>query len=267
MNESTEKPKYQLFSSTDHPISKDTMLWRYLTFEKFVWLMEKSSLNHTRLDCLGDPFEGSLTRPHVQKRNSRPFDEDGIPAPVRQIFNMWSRLCNFATCWHASPVESAALWKLYSREEAGVAIISTPGRMIEGVELTPYNTAILGPVEYKDFDKEDMSLPFGKQAMPAFLKRKSFEHENEVRGSIILGTNTADPIMIPPPNDLDGVMKLAKELPRVITVKVKLKILIQHIWISPLAHSWFIDLVRMLSDRHGLGQFVHPSGLLGEPVY
>jgi len=259
-------PQYQLFSSTEHPISRESRLWRYLTFEKFVWLLEKSKLYHSRLDLLGDPFEGSVTRAYVRKR-----DAGQLPKHLQTAFPeyeatehkrwMYSR---FVTSWYASPHESAAMRKLYSRERAGVAIVSTPLRMQEGVDLTPYHTAILGPVEYLDFEKEDGTLPFGKKARPGFLKRKSFEHEKEVRGMIYFEEYPQDPNLIRSP---EYVQSLRESRPPGIDVRVELKRLIQEIYISPLSAAYFRDVVSILTDRHGLADLIHPSALLGDPVY
>jgi len=154
------------------------------------------------------------------------------------------------------------MWKLYSTEHAGVAIVSTPLRMEEAVDLTPYHTAILGPVEYLDFEMQDGSLPFGKKARPGFLKRKSFEHEKEVRGMIYVEEQLPNLILSP-----EYVQDLRESMPLGIDVKVKLKQLIQEIYISPLSASYFSDVVAILSDRHGVADLLRRSTLLGEPVY
>src|SRR5687767_3574434 len=66
----SERFRYFLFTSEGNPITRGTEISRYLTFEKFVWLLEKSALYHARLDTLGDPFEGAVTTPYADKRNS-----------------------------------------------------------------------------------------------------------------------------------------------------------------------------------------------------
>lgn len=264
MSTADEKNRYQLFSSTDHPISDDTELSRYLTFEKFVWLIENSALYHTRLDRLGDPFEGSVTVAYARKRDAG--DPVGyMPLPEYEgSNNIRLMLCSFVSCWHASPVESAAMWKLYSREDAGVAIVSTPPRMQEAVDLTPHRTAMLGPVEYLDFEKDDMTLPFGMTARPGFLKRKSFEHEKEVRAMIRMEKHPEDPNLI---FSAEWVQSLYEQMPPGIIASVDLPRLIKGIYVSPLAPSWLLDLVQTLADRHGLENLVRKSRLLGDPTF
>ncbi|MCY3017566.1 MAG: hypothetical protein NTW87_00845 [Planctomycetota bacterium] len=259
-----EKRRYNLLSSTDHPISGDTKISRYLTFEKFVWLIEKSALYHTRLDRLGDPFEGSVTRPYARKRDSGEI-EGYMPLPQYEgVNNIRLMLCTFVSCWHASPVESAAMWKLYSREDAGVAVVSTPARMRDAVDVSSYRTAWIQPVEYLDFEKDDMTLPFAKRAMPGLVKRKSFEHEKEVRALIRIEEYPEDAKLIFSPEWVQG---LAETMPPGISASVDLPRLIEGIHVSPLAGSWFVDLVRALVERHGLAGLVRKSGLLGDPVF
>src|SRR5664280_293378 len=150
--------RYLLTNSKIHPISEKTRLWRYLTFEKFVWLLEKAKLYHTRLDLLGDPFEGSLTKVYVRQRDAGQLPQtrqSGLSPEQERIRNKADLYSKFATCWHASPHETETMWMLYSTTHAGVAIVSTTARLQQAVDLSPYlGGGILGPVEYLDFDKD-----------------------------------------------------------------------------------------------------------------
>src|SRR5271167_2199003 len=104
-----EPNRYFLTNSTIRPISESTRLWRYLSFEKFVWLLEKSKLYHTRLDLLGDPFEGSVTNAYVKQRDAGQLPEtrqSGLSPEQERIRNKAQLYTNFATCWHASPHET-----------------------------------------------------------------------------------------------------------------------------------------------------------------
>jgi hypothetical protein len=157
------------------------------------------------------------------------------------------------------------MWKLYSREDAGVAVVSTLECMRDAVDLTPHHHAgMLGPVEYLDFEKDDMTLPFGKRARPGFLKRKSFEHEKEVRAMLVVEEHPEDPKMI---FSREWLESLKEKMPRGINLNADLKRLIQRIHVGPLAPSWFVDLVQMVADRRGLAHLVCKSKLLGDPVY
>ena len=43
------------------PDNDSTKVWRYMTFTKFMSLVDRSALYFARVDRLGDPFEGSFT--------------------------------------------------------------------------------------------------------------------------------------------------------------------------------------------------------------
>ena len=261
--------RYLLTNSTIRPINDDTRLWRYLTFEKFAWLFEKSQLYHTRLDLLGDPFEGSLTKVYVQQRNAGQLPEylrTGLSPERESALNKANVYSNFATCWHASAHEKEAMWKLYSTTHAGVAIVSTPPRMHAAVDLSPYGQGILGPVEYRDFDKDGMILPqsFGRRAMPGLLKRRSFEYELEVRGLIHFVNY---PEILSPFSENEYLEILRKTSPKGIAVNVDLECLVEEIYISPLAPSSFEDIVKAIAKRRGMTKRVRPSTLLEEAVW
>jgi hypothetical protein len=156
------------------------------------------------------------------------------------------------------------MWKLYSRDHAGVAIVSTPKRMQESVELEFQDNGILGPVEYFDFDKDDMIVPMGLKGRVGYSKRKTFSHEREARAMIHLVYQPGDT------NDLFSATHLdhlRQARPVGIGRPVDLKRLIAEIYISPLSPEWFADVVQRVSHRHGIGELVKPSGLLGDPVY
>lgn len=272
MAEDDQANRYQLASASTRRIEVSTKLWRYLTFEKFAWLLEKSKLYHTRLDFLGDPFEGSHTAAYVRKRDSgEEVRRIGHTAESEREIGQAGVYSKFATCWHESQYESAAMWKLYSAEHAGVAIVSTPLRMHQAVDLTPYNSGVLSPVEYLDFEKDDMtlrpiSLGFGRFAMPGLLKRKSFQHENEVRGLIFFEDHAK--MQLPSPFALSEYRKRIQEVnPVGISVSVDLNRLIEEIYISPLAKPHFKEVVEIMTKRHGLEDRIRPSSLVGEPVW
>src|SRR5438445_13824121 len=96
----TARKRYQTFSSIVNPITNESKLWRYLTFGKFVWLMEYSSLYHARLDQMEDRFEGSVTRLYAQRRGAgEPVGYLAIPE-LEPINNQRLRICSFVNCWY-----------------------------------------------------------------------------------------------------------------------------------------------------------------------
>ena len=55
--------------SVFEPPPDNTKIWRFMNFQKFVSMITDSSLSFSRLDKLGDPFEGLHTKARIK------FDE------------------------------------------------------------------------------------------------------------------------------------------------------------------------------------------------
>ncbi len=243
----------------------DALLWRYLSFQRLVWLLDQSKLYHARLDQMEDRFEGSVTTPYANKRAS-----GEIPGymPFANKFeatnNRRRLLTNYVTCWHLSPRESAAMWKVYSSESVGVAVVSSAERMRDATDLRPYRSGLLGPIDYFDFESDDMTLPFGKAGRPGYSKRLYFEYEREVRGMITLDDYPEPPEKI---FSEDHIVSLAEKLDTGIEVQVDLNVLISAIYVGPLASEGFLRDVRTVSEQHGLGHLIHRSTMQGEPVF
>lgn len=255
--------RYEIFKGSSVSITRKTPLWRYMTFEKFCWLVETSKLYHPRLDQLNDPFEGAVTDAYAKLRDTgavKPYFsmKEYEPWDIKAI-----RVSSYATCWHASEHESDALWKLYASGGAGVAVVATMESIQESVDFSPHVRGILGQVEYVDFEHHDMRRrPFGTVIRSGHLKRKSFEHEKEVRGTFMVSF---------PDNHLridDAYLNTLRSLmPRGVPAKVDLKKLVEAIVISPVAAPFVEELVRIITKRHGLHRLVRKSHLCGTPAY
>jgi hypothetical protein len=188
-----------------------------------------------------------------------------MPFPELQpINNQRLTLVRYATCWHKSDDESPAMWKLYSQEEKGVAVVTTFQRLADSVNTSSVSEAILGPVEYFDYSTDNMSLPMGLTGRPGFAKRHVFEHEKEVRGMVSAENY---------PEDLsnmfadDNIEELRNKQPPGINVPVNLDTLITSVVVSPSAQQWFVDLVMSYTKHHNLADRVRGSDLLKDPVY
>ncbi len=274
--------RYHLFSTSTYPLSKNSRLWRYLTFEKFVWLFEYAKLFHVRLDCLEDKFEGAVTKSFAEKgyqgliKGIKLADgtslskEEAIKAKlipaytqIDRIRDEYSRamlrITNYVSCWHVSDYESHAMWRAYCNTDSGVAIVSTMKRIAEATDLSSVQSGILGPVEYFDFDKDSMFLGFGRVGRPGFSKRKEFQSEKEVRGMIY--------VPLPPlfRSTIEDWNELAKRMPFGFAVDVDLPTLIEEIYVGPNSPDWVVELVCAVSKRRGLVKIVHRSRLCDSP--
>ena len=166
-----------------------------------------------------------------------------------------------------------AMWDLYSQRNAGVAIQSTFKRLSECFKDNSSDIVWLGKVNYIDFEKEWMNEWNVYEAF--VIKRKPFEHEREVRAITSLpweGEGFGEPIL----SEADKIREKnnptvkRKIDPNEMTesgkyVPVNLDILIEKIYISPLAQPWFSDLVKSLLEKLSMGAGVIRSDLYDLP--
>ena len=152
-------------------------------------------------------------------------------------------------CWHMNEHESAAMWRLYLKSNEGIAVQSTYRKLRDA--LTDEETIHLGVVKYIDYETDLINN--GDLLSALIHKRKSFEHEREVRALIRKfpkpGVERGDPIS-------HGLM-----------IKVDLEKLIEKIFIAPTAPTWFAELVRSLIQRYGYSFEVVQSKLNEQPVF
>ena len=228
----------------DHPLLSPppdgAVLWRYMDFTKFVSLLETSALFFCRPDQLGDPFEGSISSA------TRPIHagEPQVGSPTKQgtLDLRWFMRLARVNCWHMGEFESEAMWRLYTRERDGVAIKTVFARFKEA--LVGEESVFVSRVSYRDYRTE--SIPFGNALLPLVHKRISFQHEQEVR---------AFSAGIPAEDATGGYCA------------VDLLRLVEEIVVAPFAEDWFVDLVRSLAERHGIGDRIRPSTLSDAPTF
>ncbi|MBT2196651.1 hypothetical protein KLI54_00095 [Bacillus thuringiensis] len=235
--------------------NKEQKIWRYMDFTKFMSMLDKGEIYFTRSDQFTDKFEGTFPKAN---RELRPLVYKGIVNPKYQenFFAAQDKMMKlyrgFVTinCWHMNDYESAAMWELYLKSSEGIAIQSNVGRLIESFELCPKEIHF-GKVKYADFNKKviDMDHP-----MDLFVyKRKSFEHEREIRAIHKLPFIKAEEGWID--DEAEPLVKHGLGLPCDISV------LIDRVYISPTAPSWFEELVRSMCDKFNLKDRVFKSEL------
>ena len=214
----------------------DAVLWRYMDFTKFVSLLEKQALFFTRADKLGDPFEGYWPM-STSDANAADFFKATIPVTL-------------VSCWHESPHESAAMWSLYSRETDGIAIKTNSGPFIKS--FTPRQSIYLGRINYIDY--ETSFTASGTTLSQFFFKRKSFEHEREVR-AVIQHFWEGSQLNFTPRFDVGNYYE------------VDLSILIHEVVVAPYAQDWLLELVQSVAARYNLRAPVVQSRLADLPPW
>ena len=247
MSQSGDRAHYALFMP---PVNLDTRVWRYMDFTKFVSLLQVGGVFFPSIASLHDPFEGSfargnqILRPLVYKHMPNEF---GISASeiVQRL-----RHCVAASCWHMNEQESAGMWKLYAKTNEAVCVQSNFRKLRDclGEDVR------VGTVRYVDYETE--WIPESNPLAPFLYKRKSFEHEREVRAVI-------------PLDDLKEILngKSVETTPGVWR-KVDLNQLVERVYVAPDAPDWFASLVENVTKQYGYHQVaVVKSSLANSPLY
>ncbi len=209
----------------------DTKIWKYMPFEQLVALLEHQGIWFSRGDRFDDPFEGAISEKTIEERfrlvrNSAQEPKESPSNVSASNLYFYARKWVYINCWHANEVESDAMWRQYAQPHT-VCVQSTVKKL--GRCLGP--TVKLCEVEYIDPSKE--SVPFTNVLVPFEYKRKSFEHEREIRALTF-----RDPLA----PEQDGFY-----------VQVKLEEVIERVYVRPTSKPWFYQLVkRILDERHGL---------------
>ena len=242
----------------------NTKLWRYLDFTKFISLLETSNLFFTRSDRFDDPFEGARGFKHqyseayeaiekfkILEIKTR-YQQEGKLTPsnteLQHIVNKemlavrekYTKLREtvFISCWHANEKESEGMWKLYTSVlSQGVAITTSVEHLCNSINDPNFQ---IGKVNYISYEK-----PLTFQQKPYWYKRDAFKHEQEVRVVI-----------------LDNTLKEYGK-----NVSVDLNTMIDAVYVSPTAQSWFADLVEKVCRRYGIDKPVYQSALSDVPLY
>jgi hypothetical protein len=156
----------------------------------------------------------------------------------------------YVSCWALSDVESEAFWRLYARDNDGVAIQTTYSKLVDVIKGD--DQLYVGRVSYLDY--ETQWFPDGNLFYPVMHKRLAFAHESEVRLVKLLGEYlTADSPPGPP-----GVL-----------ASVDLERLVDGVFVTPYAQQWYADVVKAVVVRFAsaLAGRVQWSQMKNAPLY
>lgn len=237
---------------------------------KFISMLSKKALIFSRVDKFDDPFEGSYSMLSIKMRESYdPHITDKDRKKISELYNKF-RAYTFVNCWHMNEFESDAMWKLYLKSNDGVAIQSTYNKLIKALNKGKDEPAILvGQVKYIDYENDFMVDHYPIYAY--YYKRRSFEHERELRASftripaengsfINLASMKKDDyeIAIDHSIDLDNTVEI---------IPINLNALIENIYVPPTADDWFKEAIESLLKKFKLNKKVKRSELKKDPIF
>jgi hypothetical protein len=250
----------------DHSIA----LWRYMDFSKFVDLLFSSELHFARSDLLGDPFEGALPETHAKawdallqaslsENRAERLPTGWADMTHEQIIALGNmnthagrqfRQMMFISCWHMNEYESAGMWSLYSKTNESICIQTRYNLIAEELPDSSY----LGVVKYINYEHDLIDL--GNVFHRFLHKRKSFEHEREIR-SVLMYVNGS------PPKEAARITYSSDHA----RVKMDFSKIIEHIYVNPNSPKWFANLVERVVARAGFHIPVQQSSLARDPIF
>lgn len=237
------------------PMDIQVSVWRYMDFTKYVSLLDARALFLPRADLLGDPFEGTFgkgrppTDPIETSGGQKSFvaASGDHRAELRKMYRHL-RCWTYVSCWHVNEFESAAMWRLYASTHEAVAIRSTYALLRDALPTE----AVIGLVKYIDFASE--WVPETNAIWPFFFKRRSFEHEREVR--IVLQDSLQGTAIPFHPNEDGGKL-----------IPLRLESVVREIVVAPTSPTWFRNIVSNVTARYGYAFSVSQSKMAEEPLY
>jgi Protein of unknown function (DUF2971) len=265
------------------PPDTDGKIWQYMELAEFVSMLNRKALFFVKASKLRDPYEGIIPQYSNMIRSKRENEEqkqyfqsvyessNGVNRKMAQTmakqFQMYRQLV-LINPWHYNEYESAAMWSLYSHENAGIAIQSTTRRLSECFKDNNEDIIWIGKVQYLDFSEDWMNE--WKNFFQAFVtKRKSFEYEKEIRAVTCLpDDNVSRQLPLNTAAEESNAFSSRERTvnPKELTDKGKyvsadLHKLVEKVYVAPYAEPWFEEVVESLLSKYDLDSVVIKSDL------
>ena len=205
------------------PEDNNTIVWKYLDLSKFLDMLLSQQLFMSRSDKFEDQYEGTFSEPTFEE-----IKKIAANNPKFLDYYKSHREKVVISSWHINEYESFAMWQIFTKNNEGLAIQSTIGRLKEALRPENRIEQYIGNVNYIDYKKE--YIPFDDTFFPFLFKRKSFQYEREVR---IISDVSAQNISVN-----EG-----------LKINVDLNQLIEKIYIHPKSENWYKKLVIELVSK------------------
>lgn len=218
----------------------NSLVWRYISLDKFLYLILNKKLYFSKASTLTDKYEGTLPSFSkkeyvntllIQGHNDNKAQEmlSDLEQHLEEIRNL-----TFVNCWTLSKSESYALWKIYlGGSKSGVAIRTTFSKLRKSLEYQ--EDFAIDLVKYSNHIDPNSLDGSAMDALSILTtKRTYYKYEDELR-VLSLNHPELNPNRVKELKDLNGY-----------GVEVDLSTLIQDIYISPFSGKWMFDVVKQI---------------------
>ena len=270
-----KRKNHSIFQSPKNP--KRAKVWRFMDFAKYFSLISSSNLFFSRVDKLGDEYEGSLPVANqkfytyagfTQEERFEKMQEEAKRALTQRIIRTWRH----ANCWFMKSQESYLMWQAYTQSKKHGVVIQSTYSKLQNIKQNFQQEKCkmhLGRVNYIDYAKDRIPIP-NDPILPFMHKRHFYEDEQEVRLLIEeepKERDEADPAFQPlylstiMKNENDNRRRLHRTRNKYLStiienendgikVPINLNKLIEAIYVSPDSEDWFLKLVQDVTKQY-----------------
>jgi hypothetical protein len=237
----------KLYEKVNQP-KDNSLLWRYMSLDKFINMISTRQLFFSRLDKFPDQLEGTMPIKNKAKIaadiKELPFTShsEAIQYSDREeiLVNSY-RGFTLANCWSKYDAESLALWKIYlDGAKYGIAIQTSYDKLKKYVP-SQTKDILFGEVEYVD------ELDSIQQQTISLRKIPPYAFENEVRAVIFNQFSE------------EGPRKGFPKYKYGLSVHVDIENLIEYIYMPPLSPKWYEETVSDVIQKYGYNFSLVPS--------
>lgn len=247
---------------------------RYLTFEKFLSLLELEAMWFSRLGALQDKYEctnpqGARAKVLALAKNREIVEKRLPPGMLDYMLKVVDqgrgesgRQMGAVNCWFLGQDESERMWNEYGQEGNGVAIRSTVRRLATSFQITGDYALVsaVGRIHYVDFESHEMNSHDANNLLRVgFIKDKSYMSEQEVR--VVTLNSLHSGCLNPNGHPVVEHQAVFDPNGKGFYVKCQLQELIQAVIVGPNAQPDFFMQVKQLVNKYRLLVEVEPSKL------
>jgi len=238
--------------------NKNSKLWRYMSFSKFIALLENQSLFFARSDKLSDPCEGSYPKLSVAELKKYILDPKAANPTTKQAeaTRETLRYTMMISCWNKREVDSYLMWKAYTDSIESICIQTNVDTLFKCLDAQQNYHVLVSDITYIDYESEE--IPHGNILSPFVYKRHYFREETELRAMIWLPGDEWRYIENALPPD---------SFPVGLEVPVMASTLIQSIYLHPEAPSWHRELVKKIAQKYSLTCAIEKSDIQARPIF
>lgn len=218
----------------------NTIIWRYMSIDKFLDLLISSQLFFSNLTKVSDKYEGTVYDKNFESEvrnlnNSKNngFDEIDLEHERKRV----ELLKNYTliNCWTMKRHESYALWKIYGANQSSIAIKSTVSNLKDSINNSSQDfdeKIFISKVKYQQ--KLDDSF---SRIDATITKKQFYDFESELR-MIIFNFPVSE-----------GGYNVPYDITSGRKINVNLDKLINEIYLSPFLRKTYHENIKLVISK------------------